>query len=36
VRIHEVVGGTVLHLLSKTDCLHLLLRTVVSWSDDHR
>jgi hypothetical protein len=25
-----------LHLLSKTDHLHLLLRTVVSWSDDRR
>jgi hypothetical protein len=36
VRIHETVGGTMLHLLSKTDHVHLLLRTVVSWSDDRR
>jgi len=35
-RVHVAVGAAMLHLLSKTDHLYLLLRTVVSWSDDHR
>jgi hypothetical protein len=34
--IHIAVGAAMLHLLSKTDHLQLLLRTVVAWADDRR
>jgi hypothetical protein len=34
--VQTMVAASMLQLLSKTDHLHLLLRTVVSWSDDRQ